>query len=86
MSKKSLIQYSTIATGKINTLKWKYSFSPEAWNAYHELLALREFARDMKKNSDMKLYDKHYYKLVNSGHFGMSIIVEQTLLRSKEVR
>ena len=85
MSKKSLRNYSTIAQSKVNTLSGKYAFSPVAWNAYAELLALREYAKDCKKNSDYKLYNKMYNRLVNSDRFGLAIYVEQQMLRNKEV-
>ena len=85
MSKKSLHNYYTKANGKIKTLSGKYEFTAKAWNAYAELLALREYAADCRKNSDWRLYEKMYNRLVNSDRFGLAIYVEQQMLRNKEV-
>ena len=78
--------YFTTAENKIQTLSGKYAFSAAAWNAYAELLMLREFSVDCEKDSDWKLYDKMYDNLADSDKFGLALYVEHETLRNKEVR
>ena len=73
--------YSNIAAGKIKNYAKTYTFSAEAWNAYGELLTLREYAKDMKKNNERKLYEKAYNQFVNGKDFGIALVVEHRILK-----
>lgn len=80
--KPTFVYYSTIASNKINIYKQTFTFSSEEWNAYSELLALREYARNINKNNERKLYNKMYNKFINSGKFGLALATEHAILKS----